>query len=105
MNKKEVYKRSYSEKELNKYNKLVEFIKKNYRENMKWLDSKMYKHNYLDFDGNFNTITFIQPLSKNYNNSHYTAEIIIEKMGPDLTKLSEIENMLIKEGFKEEKLK
>lgn len=102
MNKKEVYKRKYSKKELDSYERLVEFIKKNHHEDKKWIDSSIYQYNYLDYDSDFLTITRIWALEKSYDKPINIAKITIDKIGPDLNKESAIEKILLKAGFKKE---
>jgi len=41
-------------------------------------------------------------MSKNYSSDNRQARIMVEKVGPNTEKNSEIENLLIEKGFKKE---
>jgi hypothetical protein len=100
MNKKEVYIRDYQGKEPKKWDSLMALIKKDNHENI--ISINPYKKNYLDYDGDFITITSIETSPNGYDKPHTAVKITIEKIGPDLTKQSAIEKLLINEGFKNE---
>jgi hypothetical protein len=89
----EGYKKRYKNSEVKKYYDLIKDIKNN-----SFDDSNEVKR-YLIFERNF-LIKVSPKLSKNYENTVNNAKIVIEKIGPSATDESEIEKLLIKEGFK-----
>lgn len=100
---KRIYIKDYLERDSKKCNDFIEKIKNKHYENL--ISIEPYKKNYLGFDGDFVIITTIEKTTNRYNPPHTTAKISIEKIGPNTTKKSLIEEILLKEGFKEESKK
>lgn len=98
-----MYIRDYSKKDLKKYDELIKFIKENFHEEKILSDSQIYEYKYEDYDGDFHTwTTFITRPSNGYGNSHNPARIGVEKLGPDITKISSIEKLLLENHFNPE---
>lgn len=100
---KRIYIKDYLERNSKKCNDFIEKIKNKHYENL--ISIEPYKKNYLGFDGDFVIITTIERTTHRYTRPYTTAKISIEKIGPDITKKSLIEEILLKEGFKEESKK
>ena len=104
MKEKGVYKRDYKKKDVKDYNLIIEKIKNdNYGE---LPSTDQFKKKYLGYDLGFITITSVGSLlPKEYGNTNSSAEITVEKIGPDVTEISSIEKLLLENGFKKESSK
>jgi hypothetical protein len=93
MGKIEVYKRQYKKKERENYYTLIKEIKDNS------FDASDEERRYFTFDGK--VLVKISPdfSTSTYNNLS-SARIAIEKIGPTANDKSEIEKLLLNEGFK-----
>ncbi len=95
MKKTEVYIREYKKNEEEDYFNLTKNIReKSFTEDIS--DSKYL----LSFDGIFLIRIYLDLLKKGYGSLISEAKAVIEKMGEDFNKDSEIEILLKKEGFK-----
>ncbi len=95
MGKIEVYKRDYEKSNEEDYYNLIGKIKKNSFIGMP------SEREFLTFDGDF-LLKISMEMSKNYSSDNRQARIMVEKVGPNTEKNSEIENLLIEKGFKKE---
>ncbi len=95
MGKIEVYKRDYEKSNEEDYYDLIGKIKKN---SFRGMPSE---REFLTFDGDF-LLKISMDMSKSYSSENRQARIMIEKVGPNPEINSEIENLLIEEGFKKE---
>lgn len=101
MKEKRVYKREYKEKEIPQYTKLTEYFKNNFSDNLVPSISGIDGKTYMGFEDKNLIIIRQANLSKMYEKIiKHQACISIEKIGKDIEKESEIETILIKEGFK-----
>lgn len=93
MKVKEVYKKDYCLSKTEGYYNLVKKIRSLSFEDI------CPQQEYLSFDGDFLLIVS-SSLNSIHSSKRKTAEIVVEKIGPDITKESKIEKMLLEKGFK-----
>jgi len=92
------YQKEYSESEIPKYNNLIEKIEEISIRDSIFQSSKCYKHFYWMLDKNLLTRTHLN-LSRKDQKSDCIAKATIEKTGQYPTNQSEIETILLREGF------
>ena len=104
MKEKSVYKREYKEKEISRYTKLIEYLKNNFSDNLIFTNPEISGKTYMGFEDKNLIIIHQANLSKMYTRViKHQANISIEKVGEDVDKESEIEKLLVKEGFEKTK--
>ncbi len=92
---KEVYRKDYYLSKTEGYYSLIKKIKSLSFEDI------CPEREYLSFDGDF-LLKVSFSLNKNNYSKRNIAKIIVEKIGPDVSKESKIEKMLLEKGFKKE---
>ncbi|HNZ51971.1 MAG: hypothetical protein BWY36_00092 [Candidatus Diapherotrites archaeon ADurb.Bin253] len=104
MKKREVYEKKYRGKQVEDYYKLISNIREISFEEPTGINSNSISNTwgekgYISFDGDF-----LVRVSKNQLNQSSKlinkAKITVEKIGPDISKESKIEKMLLERGFK-----
>lgn len=101
MKKTIVYNKKYKKEE--EYYKLKEFIKDNLLMDENYIRSERFEQKYIGIEDNV-----MLRLSMKFDtckiNSFYNSDIVVEKVGLNTKKLTEIEKVLLKNGFKQESL-
>jgi len=100
------YGRNYPEGFLDDYNRLLRYIKKNFLEDTKLLNpkitggSKIEDTKYIGIDKNVLIRISLNFSRKKGVSNYYESNIIVEKVGDKIEKISKIEQYLLNECFK-----
>ncbi len=105
MFEKRRYSKDYSEKKFySEYSRITEYIQKNFRKDDAKLaneyDSQLRYAGFDEIEGHGAHIVITLQTSKNTMQQSHRSLVLIEQTGPTADKQSEIEKLLVKEGFK-----
>jgi hypothetical protein len=100
MKEKIIYSKIYDYKEYQvNYPKILKYIKDNFIEGPIIGSLLNFKQDYTTLNKDV-LIKVTQDINETKDDNNYKSTITVEKVGPNAKKLSEIENILIKDGFK-----